>query len=86
MLGRLSSTSLLVVGSFLLTRSSLVHLAFDAALLSAFLSGVRRTTGLSYAHSSICARVLILSPGQLSLKSPARIYAVSFPLTAFLLG
>jgi len=52
MLGSLSPTSLLVVGGLVLTRSSLVHLGLDAVLLSAFLAGIRRTTGLSYAHIS----------------------------------
>jgi len=52
MLGSLSPTSLLVVGGLVLTRSSLVHLGLDAVLFSAFLAGVRRTTGLSYAHIS----------------------------------
>lgn len=52
MFGSLSPTSLLVVGGLVLTRSSLVHLGLDAVLLSAFLAGVRRTTGLSYAHIS----------------------------------
>jgi hypothetical protein len=52
MLGKLGSTALSLGGVYLLTRASVVHLGFDAVLLSAFLAGVKRTTGLTYAHVS----------------------------------
>ncbi len=50
MLGTLGSTTLCLGGAYLLTRVSLVHIGFDAVLVSAFLAGVKRTTGLTYAH------------------------------------
>ncbi|KAF5364073.1 hypothetical protein D9756_000578 [Leucocoprinus leucothites] len=53
MLGTLGPTTFLLVGSYLLTRPSLVHLGFDAMLLSAFLAGVKRTTGLTPALSQV---------------------------------
>lgn len=52
MLGTLGSTTLCLGGAYLLTQVSLVHLGFDAMLISAFLAGVKRTTGLTYAHFS----------------------------------
>lgn len=50
MLGTLGSTTLCLGGAYLLTQVSLVHVGFDAMLISAFLAGVKRTTGLTYAH------------------------------------
>ncbi|KAJ3568409.1 hypothetical protein NP233_g5732 [Leucocoprinus birnbaumii] len=53
MLGTLGPTSFLLVGGYLLTRPSLVHLGFDAMLLSAFLAGIKRTTGLTPALAQV---------------------------------
>jgi len=53
MLGRLGSTALCLGGAYLLTRASLVHIGFDAVLISAFLAGVKRTTGLTPAISQV---------------------------------
>jgi hypothetical protein len=40
----------------------LTHLAFDALLVTAFLAGIRRTTGLTYAASSMRMRYLPNAP------------------------
>ncbi|KXN86322.1 hypothetical protein AN958_10184 [Leucoagaricus sp. SymC.cos] len=53
MLGTLGPTSFLLAGAYLLTKPSLVHLGIDAMLLSAFLAGIKRTTGLTPALSQV---------------------------------
>lgn len=55
MLGTLGSAALYSGGAYLLTRASLVHLGFDAMLISAFLAGVKRTTGLTYVYVFLMA-------------------------------
>ena len=80
----------LVLGSFSLLfyvphicLSTVVHLGFDALLISAFLAGVKRTTGLTcvYPHNGFLrARPLLTDPH--SRKSRTKIFGVR-PLSPF---
>lgn len=75
------STGFLYI-SILAMFGTLIHLGIDAALLSAFLAGIRRTTGLTFVVSMFTSWILfdkfIPSADRSYLTCPTRMSDVSF--------